>query len=322
MNIRELFTQQKKNLDHFFLHLDVEKIESVFNSIFQCSGTLFLTGVGKSGFIAQKIAATLLSTGTKAHFLPPIDAIHGDLGMISQGDLLLVFSKSGQTQELLSLLPFIRSKGAQVVAITSDKESRLAKSADFSIELPCEGELCPYDLAPTTSTEIQLLLGDALSIYLMRKKGFALDQYAQNHPAGTIGRQITTRVRDLMVANEQAPFCLKSDLLEKVLIEFTEKRCGCLVVVDENRELEGIFTDGDLRRALQEKGERVLAEPIGNMMTAAPRSIQANALALEAVQLMQSDQKKPITILPVVETDEVIGVIKLHDLIQAELVKS
>ena len=318
--LSDLLVKQKQHIDHYFAHLDLVVCEQLLQDILKCQGVLFFTGVGKSGFIAQKIAATMQSTGTKAFFLPPIDALHGDLGMVSKTDLVLILSKSGETEELLQLLPFIRNKGAQVVAITSKEKSRLSAAADRTILLPCDSELCPFDLAPTSSTAIQLLFGDTLAIALMEARGFSVDQYAENHPGGRIGRRTSLRVRDLMLDKERTPICFSEDYLEEVLIDFSDKRCGCLIVIDKKKQLKGIFTDGDLRRALQAKGEKILKEKVGELMTRAPKYIEAEALAWDALKLMESDQKHPVMVLPVLgDQKEVVGIIKMHDLIQAGL---
>ena len=319
MMIKKLIDEQRAHLDYFYEQLDHEAVQKSFDRIAECQGVVFLTGVGKSGFVAQKVAATLMSTGTKAFFLPPLDALHGDLGMVNNKDMVLILSKSGQTEELLHLLPFIRSKGAMTIVATSSGKSRLAAACDDYIHLPCEKELCPFDLAPTTSTELQLLVGDLLSIYLMEKKSFSLDEYAQNHPGGSIGRRASVRVSDLMKEKTQMPLCIADVCLEEVLVDFTEKRCGCLIVVDEKKRLQGIFTDGDLRRALQTKGERVLKERLGDLMTKTARCISSKAPAIDAMKVMESDQQHPIMVLPVVDDGEVIGIIKMHDLIQSGL---
>lgn len=320
MELKKLFEKQKHYLDQFYTHLDLKVCEQFIEKVLQCKGVLYFTGVGKSGFVAQKIAATMMSTGTKAFFLPPIDALHGDLGMVGDRDFVLILSKSGETEELLQLLPFIRNKGAKVFGIVSQKESRLVKGADFSVILPCQGEICPFDLAPTTSTEIQLLFGDVMAMALMQAKGFNLDQYADNHPGGQIGRRSSMRVRDVMLNKTRLPLCLSENRLEEVLRELTEKRCGCLIVIDEQRRLKGIFTDGDLRRALQAKGEAILKAKIEELMTRAPKAIQSEALAWDAMKLMESDQKHPVMVLPVLdEAEEVVGILKMHDLIQAGL---
>lgn len=317
--MKRLFLQQKQLLDAFYEQLDFDAYQELFDYLKKVSAHFFFTGIGKSGFIAQKIAATMMSTGTKASFLPPLDALHGDLGMVSSNDVIFLLSKSGETAELLQLLPFLRNKGVEVVAITSNKGSSLAKRADYSVYLPCEQELCPFDLAPTISAEIQLLFGDVLTIALMQDHCFTLDDYAQNHPGGRIGKRATLRVRDLMLDEKRTPFCLPENQLGDVLAEFTDKRCGCLLVVDQKRKLQGIFTDGDLRRALQDNGNQVLEKIIGDLMTPLPKSIDEDALAWDAVRLMESDQKHPVMVLPVLkrEVGTVAGIVKMHDLIQA-----
>jgi len=318
--LQKLLSQQKQHLDHYFAHFNFGDCDTLLQEILACRGMLFFTGVGKSGYIAQKIVATLQSTGTKAFFLSPMDALHGDLGMVSSQDLVLVLSKSGETEELLQLLPFIRNKGANVVAITSNETSRLSQAADRAFLLPCEKELCPFNLAPTTSTAVQLLFGDLLAIALMEKRGFSMDQFAENHPGGRIGRRSSIRVRDLMLDKERTPICFSHERLEDVLIDFSNKRCGCLIVIDEKKQLHGIFTDGDLRRALQAKGERILKEKMGQLMTGSPKSIEMDALAWEALKLMESDQQRPVSVLPVLSSQkEVVGIVKMHDLIQAGL---
>ncbi|MEZ5315022.1 MAG: KpsF/GutQ family sugar-phosphate isomerase [Chlamydiales bacterium] len=317
MMLKKLFSQQQQYIETFFSEVEIASCEKLLQEIFLCKGLVFFTGIGKSGFIAQKIAATMMSTGTQATFLSPIDAIHGDLGMVSKHDLVIILSKSGETHELLQLLPFVRNRGARLAAVTSNPHSRLQKGVHLSVILPCSNELCPFDLAPTISTEVQLLFGDVLAVALMEMKGFTIDQYAANHPGGQIGRRASIKVRQMMINKENTPLCYAEDALQEVLIDFSEKRCGCLIVIDEQKELKGIFTDGDLRRALQAKGEKVLQEKIGDLMTNTPRSIDADALAWDAMQLMEHDQNHPIMVLPVVEKKEVIGVIKMHDLIQA-----
>lgn len=319
--LQKLFEKERELLNFFFEHIDVESCEELLERILESKGVLFFTGIGKSGFVAQKIAATMMSTGTKAFFLPPIDALHGDLGMVSSDDIVVILSKSGETEELLQLLPSLRNIRARIVAVCSSPYSGLVKGSDMHVILPCEHELCPFDLAPTTSTQTQLLFGDVLAIGLMEQKSFSLDRYAQNHPSGQIGRRSTFKVRDLMISAERTPTCSPSDTLEDVLIEFTDKRCGCLIVIDENRKVQGIFTDGDLRRALQSRGATVLETRIEELMSPKPKSIHDDALAWDAVRLMESDQKHPVMVLPVLESkkNELVGIIKMHDLIQAGL---
>lgn len=315
--IKELFQKQKKYLDHFFAELDLHQCETICDQLNKCEGVIFFTGIGKSGFVSQKIATTMMSTGTKALYLSPIDALHGDIGMISAKDILVILSKSGETEELLQLLPSIRNKGAKIFAVVSNKQSRLAKASDLAIELPCQAELCPFDLAPTISTEIQLLFGDVLAMALMQEKQFSIREYAENHPAGRIGKRSTITVRDLMLDLKNTPLCRPKDKLQDVLADFSSKRCGCLVVIDPDMSLKGIFTDGDLRRALQNKGESILKEALETLMIPKPKSIPHDALAWDALKLMEADQKHPIMVLPVTRDNTVVGLIKMHDLIQA-----
>ncbi len=314
-----LLNKQKKHIDFFFRELELDSCEHLVKKVCACKGVIFFSGIGKSGFIAQKLAATMMSMGTKAAFLSPTDALHGDLGMVGEEDLLFLLSKSGETDELLELLPYLRLKGVAIIALTSNRDSRLVKGADDSIFLPCIGELCPFDLAPTTSSELQLLFGHLLAVAVMETKGISLLEFASNHPGGRIGKRASLKVKEMMLDSTEAPLCSPERRLEEVLIDFSEKRCGCLVVIDKDKKLKGIFTDGDLRRALQAKGDKVLRERLGDLMNEAPKAIDIEASAWDAMKLMESDQKHPTMVLPVIETDKVVGVIKMHDLIQAGL---
>jgi len=317
--LQELFKQQRAYLHDFYEHLDVQQCQTVLEVIAQHKGHLILSGVGKSGLIAQKISTTLLSTGTKACFLSPTDALHGDLGIAQPGDIALLFSKSGETRELLELLPYLRLKQVKIIAICCTAQTSLTKNADMSVILPCTAELCPFDLVPTTSAQVQLLFGDALAVGLMHYRQLTLDQYAENHPHGQIGRRATLKVRDVMLQVQDTPFCRPDDTLQDVLSEFSNKRCGCLLVTDKDKRLLGIFTDGDLRRALQKCGESVLQHKLEALMTPQARTIQEDALAWDAIRIMEADSTQPIMVLPVLEEQQgkVVGIIKMHDLIQA-----
>ncbi len=315
--MKSLFQQQQQCLDHFFRTLDHAEIERVVQLCLQCKGSLVLTGVGKSGLVAQKIAATLVSTGTKAFFLAPSDALHGDIGAVTGDDVVLAFSKSGESQELLDLIPYV--KGAKTVALVSKSSSRLAKSCQVVVHLPVLRELCPFDLAPTVSTTVQLLFGDALAIALMQEKGFSVGDFAANHPAGLLGRKITLRAADLMRKGVDMPLCRKTDRLLEVLPELSSKRLGCLLVVDEQAQLQGIFTDGDLRRAIQSRGTAVFEAHVADVMTKTPRTIDSQLLALDALRLMEQNPTQRIAVLPVVENSRVVGLLHLHDILQAGL---
>jgi arabinose-5-phosphate isomerase len=313
--LREIFKDQRKHLEYFFDHLDEEQAESVFNLCANIKGFLVLTGVGKSGLVAEKIAMTLVSTGTKALYLPSINFLHGDIGIVSSDDCVILLSKSGETEELLHLVPFIRKKGAKLVALVSNSQSRLAQQADVALSLPVEKELCPFDLAPTISTEVQLLFGDVLTMALMKHKGFTLDSYGENHPSGTIGKKATIKVSQIMIHGQSLPLCLPSQKLQEVLPEFSSKRLGCILIVDEQNKFQGIYTDGDLRRSLLALGSEVMRKTIGELMTRSPISTQREVLAWDALKLMQKDPQRWIMVLPVIEGEQVVGLVRMHDII-------
>lgn len=314
-----VLAEEKEYMDHFFARLDLKKAENILQSMAACQGTVFFTGVGKSGFIARKIAATFVSIGVRAAFLSPLDALHGDLGSIGSADLAILLSKSGETDELVQLLPYLRAKGAGRIAWVCKAESRLSKGCDLTIELPLKRELCPHDLAPTTSTVVQLIFGNVLAVGYMRMKGVSIEEFALNHPAGRIGRRIALKVRDVMVCGQALPVCRPNDLLADVLVELSNKRCGCLLVQDASGRLQGIFTDGDLRRALQSKKTGVLSEPVSALMTRTPKTCGGEMLAWQALQIMEEDARHPITVLPVAEEGRLVGLIRMHDILQSGL---
>lgn len=311
--LKELFERQRIHLNSFFDQIDFRAAEKILEKIHACRGVIVLSGVGKSGHIAEKIAATFMSLGIRCLFLSPANALHGDIGFISSEDLFLVFSKSGETEELLSLLPHVKKKGACTIAITSRADSRLSKLSDLTMLLPIDKELCPLDLAPTTSTTAQLIFGDCLAIALMEKKKFTIDGFAANHPGGLLGRKITLKVADLMLKGDAVPLCQKEDRLIDVLHVLSAKRCGCLLVVDDARRLLGIFTDGDLRRAVQSKGNQALQMKIQELMTYSPKTASPDLLAQFALQKMEDSQR--VTVLPVVDRDVVVGLLHMHDII-------
>jgi len=313
LGLQDLLQQQQQYVEHFFQNLNLVQVEEAVQSCLQCKGLLVLTGVGKSGIIAEKIAMTLISVGTRALFLPSVNFLHGDIGVISQDDIVVMLSKSGETSELLELVPHIRQKGSKLLSLVSDGESRLAKTSDQIVELPVEKELCPFDLAPTTSTAVQLLFGDLLAVALMREKGFGLEEYAQNHPSGSIGKKITLRVEDLMKKGDELPLCRPEDRLIDLLVELTNKKSGCLLAVGEDLELKGIFTDGDLRRALQERGSQTLEKPMSELMNSNPIQVAPTDLVYEATKKMQN--KRYVMMAPVTEKGRLVGLIHMHDIV-------
>lgn len=315
--LKKLFTDQQSHITHYFEQIDLARAEEIVELCAQTKGLLVFTGVGKSGIIAEKIAMTLVSTGTKALYLPTTNFLHGDIGIISPDDCVIMLSKSGETEELVNLVPYIQKRGAKIIAWVSNLHSRLAHQVDLSILLPVEKELCPFDLAPTISTEVQLLFGDALAIALMKKKGFTLGSYGDNHPSGMIGRKATIAVQDLMVPLDKLPLCPASKTLNEVLPEFSGKRMGCVIVIDERGSFQGIFTDGDLRRSLQSLGPHVLEKKLSDLMTRTAITTHSKEMAWEALKLMQKDPNRWIMMLPVLEDKEIVGLIRMHDIIHA-----
>lgn len=317
--LQELFSIQQSHLNAFFSSVNQAQAEVILKALLDCKGSIFLSGIGKSGIIAEKIAMTMISTGTKAFYLPACNLLHGDIGIIGKDDVFIMISKSGETRELLSIIPYIRNRKALMIAWVSNKESSLAKASDLCMELPVEKELCPFGLAPTTSTIIQLIFGDVLAVALMRKRSFTVEDYAHNHPAGSIGTQITQTVEDVMVKELDLPLCRATDKLKDVLVELSRKKCGCLLIVDEDKKIKGVFTDGDLRRALQNDPQNILEEMMENLMTRQFLSVEKDDLLHNAMKMMQRDEKKWVSILPVVSQEKLVGLLRMHDIVHVQL---
>lgn len=311
--LQSLVEQQRQFVNSFFDQIDLQQIEQVVHACMECKGLIVLTGVGKSGIIAEKIAMTLTSTGSRALYLPAANFLHGDIGGMTKDDLVFMLSKSGETRESLELIPHIRRKGSKIITIISELHSSLAKKGDLAIYLPVEKELCSYDLAPTTSTSVQLLFGDLIAMALMREKGFTLEQFAENHPAGAIGKKITLFASDLMKTGGELPLCSPDDKLVDMIVELSNKRCGCLLVISPDQTLLGIFTDGDLRRALQIHGPAVLERKMGELMTKSTIFVEPDDLAYQALKKMQS--VRFVTVAPVLENQKVVGLIRMHDIV-------
>ncbi len=315
--LKELLDRQRNYTDHFFTTLELQPIEQLVQKLLECKGVLFFTGVGKSGLVAKKISFTMVSTGTRAFYLSPTDALHGDLGMVSSQDIFIIMSKSGESDELMQLIPAIKNKGATLIAVVCNPNSRLAAACHITVTLPFKHELCPFDMAPTMSTTVQLLFGDLLTVALMRHKNFSIDQYALNHPSGRIGKRITLKVKDLMLIGERIPLCTPTDRLGNILVELSNKRCGCILIADSDKKLLGIFTDGDLRRMLQKLGGDVLDSSMHEVMNPSPSFIGPEVLAWDAMKIMEGDPIRRFMMLPVINSDRlVLGLIHLHDIIQ------
>ncbi len=282
-----------------------------------CKGRVVVTGMGKSGHIAGKIAATLASTGTPAFFVHPGEASHGDLGMITRQDVVLALSNSGETEEILTILPIIKRLGVPLVAMTGNPESALARLANVHINVAVEQEACPLGLAPTASTTVALVMGDALAVSLLHKKGFTRDDFALSHPGGSLGKRLLLQVDDMMHRGAEVPRVVDDVLVSTALLEMTEKKLGMTAVVDTQGCVVGIFTDGDLRRML-EKNLDVHITPVSNVMTRPCTMIQADILAAEAMQIMES--KKINALLVVDERRHLLGALNMHDLLRAGIV--
>ncbi|KAF5197403.1 Arabinose 5-phosphate isomerase kdsd [Thalictrum thalictroides] len=312
-----LFKSQQKYLNFFFQNLDLSQTLTFTQTLLNAKGTIFFTGIGKSGFVAQKISQTLVSLGIRSGFLSPVDALHGDIGILSRSDLLVLFSKSGNTEELLKLVPCAKAKGVFLISVTSIEGNLLEGVCDLNVHLPLERELCPYNLAPVTSTAIQMVFGDTVAIALMGARNLSKDAYGANHPAGRIGKSLIFKVKDVMKKQEELPVCREGDLIMDQLVELTSKGCGCLLVVDDARHLIGTFTDGDLRRTLKASGEGIFKLSVGQMCNRNPRTIGPDAMAVEAMEKMESPPS-PVQFLPVIDHENVvIGIITLHGLVSA-----
>lgn len=317
-DLQQLFEEQHSLINQFFKDLDYTDLEKFSILIQNCSGIIYLSGMGKSGIIAQNISQMLVSTGTRAMFLDPVNALHGDVGIVGKNDVVVLFSRSGQTGELLNLIPAIRNKGATLVSVVSNRTGLIAKQADLVVYLPLEKELCPFDMAPTTSAIIQLIFGNTIVAYLMKKTGLTKEAYALNHPAGRIGKRLTMRVEDVMRPLDELPLCDSDDLLLNKIGKMSAKRCGNLII-HSNGILLGIFTDGDLRRAIETKGSAALDMTVGELMTKNPATTMRGLMAYQAMQEMEkvSDNKKRVKELPVVDDQgKIEGMLVLHDLVQ------
>ncbi|MEW5861990.1 MAG: KpsF/GutQ family sugar-phosphate isomerase [Pseudomonadota bacterium] len=298
----------------------IERVDGRFlaavSLILACRGRVIVSGIGKSGHIARKIASTMASTGTPAYFVHPAEASHGDLGMIVRDDVFIAISYSGESEELLAIVPLVKRQGAKLIAMTGNPASTLAREADVHLDAGVAQEACPLNLAPTASTTAALALGDALAVALLDARGFSADDFARSHPGGTLGRKLLTHVRDVMRTGDAVPMVRAGATLAEAILEITRKGMGMTTVVDGERRLIGIFTDGDLRRAL-ERAVDLHATRIEAVMTRDPRTIRPEALAVQAVEVMESRKS---TQLPVVDAaNRVVGALNIHDLFRAKI---
>jgi arabinose-5-phosphate isomerase len=280
------------------------------------AGRLIVAGIGKSGHIARKIAATMASTGTPAYYVHPGEASHGDLGMITKSDVVLMFSNSGENSELSDLIHYTRRYGITLVAVTSNPKSTLAKYSDILLALPKVPEACPNGLAPTTSTTMMLALGDALSVALLNRMGLTKEQYKIFHPGGKLGQRLM-KVSELMIPLKDMPLLDSKSKMDKAILVLSEKNLGAVVVMDANKNLAGIITDGDLKRHMSPD---LMKKPVAEVMTISPRSIASDALAVEALDIMTKTRGRYLTSLLVMDSEKLVGMIRLQDCLQAGLV--
>lgn len=286
------------------------------NELLNCKGKIVVTGIGKSGHVGRKIAATLASTGTPAFFVHPAEASHGDLGMISKQDVVLALSNSGESQELLTILPVIKRIGAKLIALTANPDSSLAHYSDVHILVKVEREACPLGLAPTASTTAALVMGDALAVALLEARKFTAEDFAVSHPLGSLGRKLLLRVEALMHANDQLPTVTEEVTIAEALFEVSQKSLGFVAIINKSGQLSGIYTDGDLRRTLDKRID-IHSTQISQVMTKHAVTVTANMLAAEALKLME---EKKINGFVVVDQDQrPIGAINLHDLLKAKV---
>jgi arabinose-5-phosphate isomerase len=283
-----------------------------------CRGRVVAVGMGKSGHIARKIAATLASTGTPAFYVHPGEASHGDLGMITDADVVLALSNSGETDEVLTIVPVLRRQGNALIAMTGRPGSTLARLADVHLDVTVPEEACPLGLAPTSSTTAALVMGDALAVALLDARGFTSEDFARSHPAGSLGRRLLLHISDIMHTGQEVPRVAAGASLSEALVEMSRKRLGMTAIVDADNRLLGVFTDGDLRRALDDAGTDLRGAPVLAAMTRHPKTIGPEKLAVEAAHLMEEHK---ISALVVVDGEQrVVGALNIHDLLRARVV--
>jgi len=290
-----------------------EDFTSAVKTLFDCRGRVVLTGMGKSGFVANKIAATLASTGTPALFMHPAEGIHGDLGMVVRGDVVIAISNSGETDEIINLLPAIKRLGVKLICLVGNLNSTLARMSDVSLDVSVAEEACPL-MVPTASTTAALAMGDALAAVLLEQRGFNEEDFSLIHPGGSIGRRLLVRVKDLMHKDSEVPMIKEDALMKDAILEITSKKLGVTSIVDDRRALVGILTDGDLRRAL-ERGGNILVHPVSQYMTRNPKMIDEEELAAKALQLMEAFAITSLLILD--DQRRVKGIIHMHDILKA-----
>lgn len=294
-----------------------DDFESAVQSIFQCDGRLIIMGMGKSGLISQKIASTMASTGTPSHFVSPAEATHGDLGMIQKGDVLLIVSNSGETLELIQLLPLIKKKGVLIIGLIGKKNSSLARQADISLDTSVEKEACTLDLAPTASTTATLAMGDALAVSLLEIRGFNKTDFAELHPGGMLGKRLLLTIDNLAHKEDAIPFIPINSSIKDALFNISEKGLGLTGVIDKKSSLVGIITDGDIRRGLEKYGNDILHKTAEFLMSKDPKWISSDTLAISALELMEKHSITSLFVFSDPSLERPDGIVHIHDILKS-----
>ena len=319
-DVKNLLQLESSAIAQTATRLDPTQVEQVIELLAKCKGKVVLLGVGKSGIIAQKIAATMTSIGTAALYLHPSDALHGGLGIVQSGDVVILLSNSGETDEIIAMLPYLQNRQVRIVAIVGNINSTLARRAGLVLDASVDQEACPLNLAPTASTTVALAIGDALAVTLMKVKGLTTNEFANNHPAGRLGKRLTLRVGDLMHRDSENPTIATGSSWVEVVRAISKGGLGAVCVVDAKGHLAGIITDGDLRRAIEQTNHDALASlTCDNFMTRKPTVANPDLLAYDALQLMEN-RPSQISVLPVVDGEgKCVGLIRVHDIVRSGL---
>lgn len=314
---REVLLREAKAVTDLADTLDTGHFSRAVELLLNCKGRVVVSGVGKSGHIGRKLAATLASTGTPAFFVHAAEAAHGDLGMITKDDVVIGISYSGETGELLTVIPVLKREGTALITITGNPKSSLAKNADVNLNVHVTAEACPLNLAPTSSTTATLAMGDALAVACMHAKGFTKEDFARSHPGGALGRRLLTHVRDVMRTGDAVP-CVKEDIsVLDAVREITKKHIGMTAVVNADNVVTGIFTEGDLRRLIEKRGD-IRAIPIAEVMTKTPRTIEADAMAAAAARILEETLVNQLLVVD--KAGHLVGALHLHDLMTAKVI--
>ena len=313
---REVIQIEADSVSQIVERID-DDFESAVQSIFQCDGRLIIMGMGKSGLISQKIASTMASTGTPSHFVSPAEATHGDLGMIKKGDVLLIVSNSGETLELIQLLPLIKRKGVLIIGLIGKKNSSLARQADISLDTSVEKEACTLDLAPTASTTATLAMGDALAVSLLEIRGFNKTDFAELHPGGMLGKRLLLTIDNLTHKEDAIPFIPINSSIKDALFNISEKGLGLTGVIDKKSSLVGIITDGDIRRGLEKYGNDILHKTAEFLMSKDPKWISSDTLAISALELMEKHSITSLFVFSDSNLKKPDGIVHIHDILKS-----